>query len=89
MYSDFFLLERDGAPVSRAERLALGDTSGRDKAWLRDTLFRNPAIVPVRDVDPSFGPLIPLCRELQTEAGRLDVAYINQYGRLTLVECKL
>jgi hypothetical protein len=89
MYSDFFLLERDGAPVSRAERLALGDTSGRDEAWLRDTLFRNPAIVPVRDVDPSFGPLIPLCRELQTEAGRLDVAYINQYGRLTLVECKL
>jgi hypothetical protein len=48
----------------------------------------NPGILPVREVDPSFGPLIPLCRELRTEAGPIDVAFINPFGKLTLVECK-
>lgn len=89
MYGDFLLIERDGAPAVRAERLAFGDTSGRNEVWLRDTLLEHPGIVPVKQIDPSFGPLIPLCRELRTEAGPLDVAFINPDGRLTLVECKL
>lgn len=89
MYGDFFLFERDGMPVQRGARLAFGETSGRDEAWLRDTLLANPDLLPVREIDPSFGPLIPLCRELRTEAGPLDLAFINPFGRLTLVECKL
>lgn len=89
MYGDFFLIERDSAAASRAERLALGQTSGRNEAWVRDTLFAHPEIVPVRDIDPSFGPLIPLCTELRTPAGPLDLAFINPNGQLTLVECKL
>jgi hypothetical protein len=40
-------------------------------------------------LDPSFGPLVPLCRELRTEAGPVDIAFINADGLLTLVECKL
>ncbi|MBP8786299.1 MAG: hypothetical protein WAS49_03130 [Candidatus Dechloromonas phosphoritropha] len=89
MFDDFFLLEREGEPAVRAERLAFGETSGRNETWLRDTLFEHPELLPLKDIDPSFGPLIPLCKELQTEAGPLDIAFINQYGRLTLVECKL
>ena len=83
------LLERDGSPAVRAERLAFGETAGRNEAWLRDTLFAYPDLLPLRDIDPSFGPLTPLVTELRTEAGPLDIAFINQFGRLTLVECKL
>lgn len=89
MFGDVFLLERDGSTPIRAERLAFGDTAGRNEAWLRDTLFAHPDLLPLRDIDPSFGPLIPLCTELRTEAGPLDIAFINRFGRLTLVECKL
>ncbi len=89
MYGDFFILEREGCPSQRAARLAFGETSGRNEAWLRDTLLANPEVLPVLDIDPSFGPLVPLCRELRTEAGPLDAAFINPFGRLTLVECKL
>jgi hypothetical protein len=89
MYGEFFLLEQENDEAVVAQRLALGETAGRNEAWLRDTLFAHPEILPVRDVDPSFGPLIPLCKELRTEAGPLDIAYINQLGQLTLVECKL
>lgn len=89
MFGDVFLLEREGSVAVRAERLAFGETAGRNEAWLRDTLFAYPDLLPLRDIDPSFGPLTPLCTELRTEAGPLDIAFINQFGRLTLVECKL
>lgn len=89
MFADILLLEQQGAQVRRARRLELGETGGRDEAWLRDTLFAHPDLLPLEEIEPSFGPLVPLCRELRTEAGPLDIAYINPQGRLTLVECKL
>ena len=90
MTGDIFLFERDGATPVRAERLAFGETAGRNEAWLRDTLFANPDLIPLRDLDPTYGPLIPLCTELYIDANRrLDIAFISQFGRLTLVECKL
>lgn len=91
MFGDFFLIEKEGAPPMRGERLAFGETNGRNEAWLRDTLLGHPELIPVGDIDPAYGPLTPLCRELQvgTGVGRLDAAFINPFGRLTLVECKL
>ncbi len=89
MFGDILLLEQPGGEVRRARRLELGQTGGRDEAWLRDTLFAHPEMLPLEAIDFSFGPLVPLCRELRTEAGPIDIAYINPQGRLTLVECKL
>lgn len=91
MFGDFFLIEKEGAGPVRGERLAFGETNGRNEAWLRDTLLRHPELIPVGDIDPAYGPLTPLCAELQVGAGvgRLDAAFINPFGRLTLVECKL
>lgn len=89
MYGDYFLIEQAGAPARPVRRLPLGSTAGRDEAWLRDLLFAHPEILPVADFDPSFAPLAPLCRELRTEVGPLDAAFINADGLLTLVECKL
>ena len=89
MYGDVFLIERPGRPVSRARKVPLGDTRGRNEAWLQELLFSQPDILPVSNIDASFGPLLPLCRELRTEAGPVDLAFINATGRLTLVQCKL
>lgn len=63
--------------------------AGYDEAWLRDLLFGNPEILPIKEIDEGFDPLIPLCRELPTDAGPMDLAYVTESGRLTLVECKL
>lgn len=89
MHGDFFFLEGEGNSITRANRLPLGDTRGRNEAWLRDTLFANPGLLPIHDIEPAYGPLLPLCTELRTPAGPLDIAFINPVGRLTLVECKL
>ncbi len=64
--------------MRRASKLPFGDTRGRNEAWLRDHLFAHPEVLPVGDVDPSFGPLLLLCRELRTEAGPLDLAFVNR-----------
>ena len=82
MFGDIFLLERDGSNPIRAERLAFGETAGRNEAWLRDTLFKYPELLPLREIDPSYGPLTPLCTELRTDAGPVDIAFINHFGRL-------
>ena len=65
------MLERDGVTPVRAERLAFGETAGRNEAWLRNTLFANPDLMPLRDLDPTYGPLIPLCTELYIDTNRL------------------
>jgi len=88
MYGTFVLLDEAGK-VEKGERVYLGDVKARDEAWLRDTLFANPEIIPTNDIDPAFGPLVPLCKELRTEAGQIDAVFINESGRLTIVECKL
>ena len=89
MYSDFVLIDENGAATDRWERLPIGDTAGRNEAWLRDTIFRTPEILPIKDIDPAFGPLAPLCTELRTLAGPIDDVFINRDGKLTIVECKL
>lgn len=66
------------------------DAGGYNEAWLRDLIFEHPASIPVDEIDPSFGVLIPVCRELNTRAaGPADALFINALGMPTLVECKL
>ncbi len=89
MFGDFLILDNAGSPATPVARLPLGDTGGRNEEWLRDRLFQHPSLLPIGALDAAYGPLLPLCRELRTEAGPIDVCYINPAGRMTLVECKL
>jgi hypothetical protein len=88
MYGNLVLLDK-AEKLEKGERIYLGDLPGKNEAWLRDTLFQNPEIIPIDDIDATFGPLVPLCKELHTDAGPIDAAFINRHGRLTIVECKL
>lgn len=73
------------------EPLELGNAkeSQYNEAWLQNLLHENPRLLPVTDIDPIFGELIPVCRELTTSVGRLDNLFVNELGMLSLVECKL
>ncbi|MDT8880911.1 hypothetical protein RSO68_15695 [Halomonas saccharevitans] len=88
-YGNIFLKQDENGAFTTARRAPLGFTDGRNEAWLRDLLAGHPDLLPIEEVDPSFAPLVPLCTELQTEAGPVDAAFISPTGRLTLVECKL
>lgn len=59
------------------------------EAQLQEWLFNHPESLPMRQIDPSFGPVAKLCQELPVGDNYLDLAYVNETGRLMLVECKL
>nr|WP_299242955.1 hypothetical protein [uncultured Halomonas sp.] len=88
-YGNILLQQDDGSGLEPARQIRRGFSEGRNEAWLRDLLAANPDLLPIEEVDSSFAPLVPLCTELQTEAGPVDAVFISPTGRLTLVECKL
>lgn len=60
-----------------------------NEEWLQKLLFENPTILPFSDLEPVFDGSIPIVRELVTEAGPVDLVYMNSKGYITLVETKL
>jgi len=60
-----------------------------NETWLQEFIFAHDEALPIVEIEPAFGPLIPVCRELRTQAGPIDVLFVNREGLLTLVECKL
>ena len=60
------------------------------EAWIRDLIFAHPDSIPVQQIDPSFGPLVPICTELYLGSEcRADALFLNSLGMPTIMECKL
>ncbi|MBW3597796.1 MAG: hypothetical protein KY475_11035, partial [Planctomycetes bacterium] len=77
-----------GGRAERLERLSLGERTVSED-WLQKQLFECPELLPIDEIEPDYGPLIPIGREISTDAGPLDNLYISPRGLLTLVEAKL
>ncbi|HIJ81249.1 MAG TPA: hypothetical protein HPP76_06045 [Desulfuromonadales bacterium] len=60
-----------------------------DEGWIQNFIFNHPESLPIDEIEPAFGPLLPVCRELRTKAGFADIIFINPLGLITIVECKL
>lgn len=74
------------------KRVALSGTDSTEaysEEWLQNLLYRHPAALPVEDIDNSFSGMVPVCREMATPAGPIDVVYITKEGRPVIVEAKL
>ena len=60
-----------------------------DEAWLQALLHEHPSLLPVGDVEPEFGGLISLGREINVGGVYVDNLFINSRGYITIVETKL
>lgn len=78
----------DGGRTSTLQRVWFGDRQ-YDEGWLQKLLFEHPQLLPIADIEPWFDMPLPVARELPTNAGPLDLLYVNARGYLTLVETKL
>ena len=76
-------------PLQRRRLTQKASEDSYDEDWLQSLLFQTPEILPTAEFDPVFAPAMPLCRELPTDAGPIDLAYVSDQGRLSIVECKL
>lgn len=80
------MLDEEGTRV--VPRVPQGEA--RREAVLRDLIAAHPGILPVHDLDPSYGRLITITRELSIPGvGFADVLLMDEHGRLVVVECKL
>lgn len=80
------LIDDDATQVVR--RVPQGEL--RREATLRDLIATHPGLLPVYDLDPSYGRLITVTRELAIPGvGLIDILLIDENGRLIVVECKL
>jgi hypothetical protein len=90
-YSQPVLLTTQGDAVPLA-RVSFEQSSGAGaltEDWLQVQLFRYPLLLPIEDIDPAYRRLLPVCRELSTPAGPIDILYVTPQGRLVVVETKL
>ncbi|MEH6625038.1 MAG: DUF4268 domain-containing protein [Motiliproteus sp.] len=69
------------------ERIPFG--GGFDEAWLQNRLFESPDALPLHEIDPGYQQVAPLCMEMQTGAGPVDILYVTPQGRLVIIETKL
>lgn len=86
------LIVRSDCTSERLVRVPLSGAASTDaysEAWLQDLLYRHPDALPISEIDDSFSRMIPVCREMETTAGPLDVLYVTPGGRLVIVEAKL
>ncbi len=59
------------------------------ETWLQELLHNHPHILPVEEIEPIFSPLVPIGREIATDAGPIDNLFISKAGYPVLVETKL
>ncbi|MBR9976610.1 MAG: hypothetical protein KFH87_00860 [Bacteroidetes bacterium] len=81
-----------GNQATTLERVPLvsgSDTGTYDEDWIQRICFENPTLLPVEELEPTFAGMIPICRELPTKSGSVDLMYLNEYGFITIGECML
>ena len=54
--------------VQSLEKLSLG-SSEYDESWIQELCFENPTLLPLNEIEPTFGGMIPICKELSTKSG--------------------
>jgi hypothetical protein len=74
--------------VQSLEKLSLG-SSEYNESWIQKLCYENPTLLPLNEIEPTFGGMIPVCRELSTKSGFIDLIYLNESGFITIGECKL
>lgn len=80
------MIDEDGTRVV----LRVPQGEARREAVLRDLIAAHPDILPVDDLDPSYGRLITITKELSVPGvGFVDILLMDEHGRLVVVECKL
>jgi hypothetical protein len=74
-------------PVTR-DGAKLGE-GGYNEAWLQDLIQAHPDILPIGEIEPGFGALIPVAREVACGHGYIDNLFVTAEGGVAVVETKL
>jgi hypothetical protein len=90
-FSKPILIPKTGQAVV-LDRVPLAGANSSDQYSedrLQDLLYRFPQSLPIAEIDDSFADIIPVCKEMNTFVGPIDLVYVTPRGRLVIVEVKL
>ena len=57
--------------------------------WLQEQIHRHPSCLPMDQIEPGIGRLIPVCMELPLSVGPVDNLLLTPEGNVVMVEVKL
>lgn len=70
--------------------ISLNDAGGGfSEAWLQNLIHDHPDILPVNEIEPGFGELIAVAKEVSTKHGPIDNLMVTPEGNIVLIEVKL
>ncbi len=49
------------------------DSREYDEAWVQDICYDNPGILPIAEIEQTFSDMIPICKELGSPSGSMDL----------------
>jgi hypothetical protein len=81
--------DQTSVPLERVSLSGAESTAVYSEDWLQNLLYSHPQTLPIAEIDDSFSGLVPVCREMVTSAGKVDVVYVTPTGRAVIVEAKL
>jgi hypothetical protein len=63
--------------------------SSYDEAYIEKLIFDHPEILPIGEIDTAYINPVPICTQLSTKAGTLDILLLTPAGRIVIIEAKL
>ncbi|MYF69678.1 MAG: DUF4268 domain-containing protein [Proteobacteria bacterium] len=81
-----------GSDPQALQRISLSGDEARayyDEAWLQRLVFEHAETLPIDEIDRAYAGAVPICTELWTPAGAIDVLYATPQGKLVVLEAKL
>jgi len=67
----------------------LEQIEAHDEASIQELVFKYPSCIPISEIDEAYNPAIPVCTELNTPVGPLDIFMATPNGELIIIETKL
>jgi len=80
-----------GTPIviQNEKEYLLNQIEAIDEASIQDLIFKYPSCIPISEIDESYNPVVPVCTELNTPTGPLDILMVTPSGELIIIETKL
>lgn len=88
-FSNPIIINSEGTS-QKLDRISLNSDSGSfSEEWLQKAIFKSPDCLPINEIAPSFGALVPIAMELETGSGPADILCVTDSGQIVIIETKL
>ena len=87
MKNNILKITNDGQKI--LERIYITKETGYNEDWLQNVLYKSPNIILNDELFDDDETIIPIGREIPTEAGYIDLLLVTNKGRVVIVETKL